>query len=512
MVCSVDHLASSAGVQMLAQGGTAADAAIATSAVLAVTTQQMCGMGGDLWALVHVPGQETPRALNASGRAGSGADPDELRAEGLNQMPFRKDLRSSPLPGCVDGWLTLLHDCGRLPLNVVFAPAIKLARDGFPASLSLTSALPAIAGASGSADFFPNGTAARPGQRIVREGIARSLEGIAKSGRSHWYEGEFGRSLQRAIPGQFSDADLVRDQAEWVTPISVDAWDHRLWTVPPNSQGYLALSAARIAFHLDLPEDPSDPQWAHLLVESSKQAGFDRSEVLFDGADGAALVADQRLEERWRRIDPSKQTPVSASTAVGGTIYLCATDSEGGAVSLIQSNAAGFGSNVGLDEIGVFIHNRGIGFSLKAGHPAELGPGRRPPSTLLPTLITHRDGRLRAVLGTMGGDGQPQVVLQMMARLLFSNQGPGQILSAPRFTLTVPAAVGFNTWSDPSKIAVGLEAGSGWSTGLVERGHQVKEMEWGLGMFGHAHMIDIRSDHVSGCAEPRAGIGAAIGL
>lgn len=513
MVCTVDHLASTAGVKLLDQGGNAVDAAIAASAALAVTTQQMCGMGGDLFALVHSPGDTQPLALNSAGKAGSGADAAAMRAEGLTQMPFRKDLRSSPLPGCVDGWVSLHERLGRLPLSQVFAPAISLARNGFPASLLLARSLSAIEGAPGSDDYFPNGDAVKPGQRVVREGIARSLEAIAAGGRSAWYEGEFGSALQRAIPGQFSGEDLATIQAEWVTPlVTEDVWGHDLWTAPPTSQGYLALSSARIASKLDLPKDPNDPQWAHLLVEASKQAAYDRLDVLHQNADGQALLTNERLQPRWEAIDSEHASLTPAPTAGGGTIYLCATDADGMGVSLIQSNAAGFGANVGLPEIGVFIQNRGLGFSLQEGHPAELTPGHVPPSTLLPAMITHRDGRLRTVLGTMGGDGQPQVVLQMMARLLHSEQRPGKLLTAPRFTMTVPNPVGFNTWGAPEDLEVGLEAGTPWNQGLASRGHKLAEMDWGLGTFGHAHMIDVRSDHVAGVADPRALIGAALGL
>src|SRR3954453_7146219 len=105
MVASVDHLASNAGLAMLLQGGTAADAAVAASAVLAVTAPHLCGMGGDLFALVHNGESTAPAALNASGRAGSGADPVKLRLEGHQVMPFADDLRAAPVPGCVDGWL-----------------------------------------------------------------------------------------------------------------------------------------------------------------------------------------------------------------------------------------------------------------------------------------------------------------------------------------------------------------------------------------------------------------------
>ncbi len=511
MVCTVDQLASVAGVRMLAAGGNAVDAAIAASAALAVTTQHMCGMGGDLWALVHVPGS-SPRALNSSGRAGSGSDAEALRAEGYTEMPFRGDLRSVPVPGCVDGWTTLHAEYGSLPLEQLLEPAIELAELGFPASPLLAFSARNIVDVEGNDDYLVGGAPVRTGQVIRRSGLARSLRAVAAGGRSAWYEGEFGEGLIELGGGLYTEADLARSQADWVEPVSADAWGHRLWTVPPNSQGYLSLAGAVIAAGLDLPDDPDDPLWAHLLIESAKQAAFDRNASLFEGADGQALVSEGRLGSRRAQIDPNAALDLAPPAAGGGTIYLCTTDHNRMGVSLIQSNASGFGVHRTVPGVGVFLHNRGIGFSLVPGHPAELAPGRRPPSTLAPALVTHPDGRLRSVLGTMGGDGQPQVVLQLLARMLAAGQGPGTNVSSPRFTLTVPDAVGFDTWSNQDRLRVAVEAGSSWVGGLTARGHRVDEQAYGLGLFGHAHVIEVADDHLTGCADPRARIGATIGL
>ncbi len=511
MVCTVDHLASVAGVEMLAAGGNAVDAAVAASAALAVTTQNMCGMGGDLWALVHVPGRAEPFALNASGWAGVGSDAASMRAEGLTAMPFRGDIRTVPVPGCVDGWTALHERFGALSLSDVLAPAKRLASYGFPASPILSRMAPLIAEVDGASDFVIDGSPVGPGQMVTRPGVARSLDAIVDRGRAGWYEGEFGEALIRIGNGLYGDTDLTHHHAEWVEPTGADAWGHRLWTVPPNSQGYLSLAGAVIAQGLALPGDPADPQWAHLLIESAKQAAFDRSAVLFDGADGAALVDEGRLGSRRQRIDASRALDVHPPTAGGGTIYLCTTDADHMGVSLIQSNAAGFGSHLAVPEVGVFLHNRGLGFSLAEGHPAELRPGKRPPSTLAPALATRPDGTLRAVFGCMGGDAQPQVVLQMAARLLQAEQDPGRAVTGHRFAFTIPAAVGFDTWSTGAPLTVAIEEGSGWADQLRSKGHRIQERPWGLGLFGHAQMIDVFRDHVAGVADPRALVGAAIG-
>ena len=184
MVCSVDRLASEAGIEILRNDGTAADAAIATSAVLAVTTQHMCGMGGDLFALVHHR-DGPPEVLNASGRAGSGADPDALRAEGMTAMPFRGRVNSVPVPGCVDGWLALHARHGRIPLADVLAPAIAYAAGGFPASPTLAASIPAIADLVGSDDYVAQPVHA--GTRIRRPLVADALNAIADGGRDAWY-------------------------------------------------------------------------------------------------------------------------------------------------------------------------------------------------------------------------------------------------------------------------------------------------------------------------------------
>ncbi|HTK17057.1 MAG TPA: gamma-glutamyltransferase, partial [Acidimicrobiia bacterium] len=280
IVATPDALATGAGVALMHAGGSAADAAVGANAVLAVTTQQMCGLGGDLFALVAGAGG-IPLALNASGRSGSGADSARLRAEGATRMPFRGDIRSVTMPGCVDGWLALHGRFGRLPLTNVLAPAIEYALDGFPASPLLARAVPDIAGLRG-ADDYPAPVAT--GQRIRRPGIARALESIASDGRAAWYEGEFGNELVELAGGEFTETDLRVECAEWVEPACLRVWDHDLWTVPPNAQGYITLAAAWIAEHLPLPVDPDDPAWPHLLIEAVKQAGFDRGDVLHEAA------------------------------------------------------------------------------------------------------------------------------------------------------------------------------------------------------------------------------------
>jgi len=504
-VAAADHPAAEAGSHVLRLGGSAADGAVAANAMMAVTSPHLCGMGGDLFALVH-DGSGGVHALAAAGRAGSGADPGRLRAEGHVRMPTADDIRATPVPGCVDGWLALLHRFGRLPVADVLAPAVALAEEGFPASPTLAAAAPRVAGRAWAADLA---SGLRGGDLVRRPGVGRALRAVAAEGRTGFYSGEFGAGLLQLAGGELTATDLEADQAEWVAPLGLDAWGARLWTAPPPSSGYLALAGAWVAEGIGLPDHPDDPAWAHLLVEAARVVGHDRLEVLHEHADGEVLLDPDRLARRRRLVDRNAACGLPAPTGPGETTYLCAVDADRAGVSLIQSNAGGFGSGLGEPSTGIGLQNRGLGFSLEQGHPAEYGPGRRPPSTLLPVLATRPDGSLLATLGTMGGDAQPQVVLQLLARLLAAGQRPGPALAAGRFALAPrdPAgADGFSTWLGRGDVAVEVEghAPPGWAPGLAGRGHHVRRAPAVDSRFGHAQVILVRPDgSLEAAADPR---------
>jgi gamma-glutamyltranspeptidase/glutathione hydrolase len=512
MVASVDHLASSAGLAMLQMGGSAVDAAVAASAVLAVVAPHLCGMGGDLFALVHDPSAPgAPVALNASGRAGTGADPARLRREGHTVMPFRGDIRAAPVPGCVDGWLALHERWGRLPAATIFGPAIDYAARGFPASPWLAASIDQLTDVIGCEDLT-----ARPygaGSLLARPGVGRALEAIVVDGRVGFYQGEFGRGLLAMGAGEFVSGDLDQPLASWVAPLGLRLWGHDVWTIPPNSQGYLILLAAAVAEGLPLPDDPDDPAWAHLLIESARAAAYDRGEVLHDSADVTALFASGEVDRRRRLVDRDRRSSLMVPAGDGDTTFLSAVDGTRMGVSLIQSNASGFGCLLFEPNTGIGLHNRGLGFSLSPGHPAEYGPGRRPPHTLSPALITRPDGTLRSVVGTRGGDAQPQILLQVIARLLGAGQSPGTAIAGPRWVLSGGAGTGFDTWNDPDSVGVSIEAlaAPAWAEGLMRRGHAVGVVDGVVEMFGHAQLIDVQDDTLAGLADPRALIGSASG-
>ncbi|MEO6123104.1 MAG: gamma-glutamyltransferase [Ilumatobacteraceae bacterium] len=500
---------------VLAQGGNAVDAAIATNAAIAVTAPHLCGMGGDLFALVHTGNGDGDRevvALNASGKAGSGADAAALRAEGRTEMPFRHDIRAVTVPGCVDGWAQLHEHFARLPMADLLAPAIRLAEEGFPASPLLVASL-GLADEQARANLRElAGQALRPGDRVRRPGAARALRAIAELGRDGFYRGEFGVGLRQLGNGLYSENDLAKPAAIWTEPIHQHAFGTTIHSMPPNSQGYLLLGAAGLADQLDLPADPDNPMWAHLLIEAATAAGHDRPRVLHQDANGAALV--EQIIARLPTIDRQRASRQAVPTIDGDTTYLCTVDHQRMGVSLIQSNASGFGSWLVEPNTQINLHNRGLGFSIEAGHRAELGPGRRPPHTLTPAIATHDDATLACVFGTMGGDAQPQILLQLAARLFLHGQSPAVAINAGRWALRGPAN-GFDTWKaggGPHVIVEG-QSSAEWPAGLAERGHEVYVTAPFDSGYGHAHAIVVDdSDMLVGAADPRTLIGSVAGL
>ena len=558
MVSTIDHAATAVGVDLLRRGGSAADAAVGANAVLAVTSPHACGPGGDVWALVH-DSAGPPAALNAAGFAGSGAAAARLRAQGLDRIPPRGHIASVTVPGAVDGWLALHRRFGRLPLAEVLAEAVRMASDGFAASPHLADRAPEVADVAGNTDIGPD---LRPGQIVRRPGTARALRAVVERGRDGFYGGEFGQALLELGGGEYSPADLDTPIARWVEPVCVSAFGCRLWTVPPPSQGYLTLASAWIADGLDFGAPASadgldvdtptaaDVRWAHLLVEAASMAAYDRHRVLHEGAEGRILVHEARLAPRRHAIDAARAANVAPPAALAGpegppdpdtdgddpipapreplagpeeppdpdasgdTTYLCAVDADRMGVSLINSNASGFGAHLVAGATGIFLHDRGIGFSLDPGHPALYAPGRRPPHTLAPALVTRPDGALRMVLGTMGGDSQPQILLQLLHRTLRLGQSPGRAVSAGRWVLAPDdGADGFSTWLPGRGRKVLIEdPASGWASELAALGHAVEEAPPGAG-FGHAHLIEVTADGaLAAAADPRSLIGAAAGL
>jgi gamma-glutamyltranspeptidase/glutathione hydrolase len=415
------------------------------------------------------------------------------------------------VPGFVDGLVALRERHGSLAPADLLQPAQRLAEDGFPVSPSLAMAAVGLEPATLETAF---GGPLTRGRRLRAPGVARALAAIATAGRAGFYEGAAGDELLALGAGEFAAADLATPNADWVTPLRLAAFGRLLFTAPPNSQGYLALSGAWIADRVGVPDDPADERWPFVLVEAARQAGHDRVAALHEHADGAALLSAARLAPRADAVRERASANLADAHATGGTTAICTVDAEGSGVSLIMSNAAGFGSQLLLPQHGIFLHNRGIGFSLDASSPAEYGPRRRPPHTLTPLVVTDADGRLDTVLGTMGADAQPQVLLQLLARVLVHGEEPKDAIGAPRWVLSRDDQSPFGVWAKDGLPIVRLEsaAPASWAVGLKRRGYEVARAQPGEETFGHAQLIRITEDGLcAGAADPRSGNGAFVG-
>lgn len=491
------------------RGGNAVDAAVAANAVLGVVAPETCGIGGDLMALVHRPGMERPDVLNSSGRAGTGADAEKLRTQGHRTMPAF-DPQTVTVPGCVDGWEALLARYGTLELLAILAPAIALASEGFPASVELVTSLtrrPEIAQQDSATPLYPEGRPPVVGGPLRRPDLASTLEVIAGNGRAGFYLGAAGDAIVRATEGAITLDDLQRVQSEWTEPLGLDVFGLTGWVVPPNSQGYLTLASAAVYERLGPPDDPEDPRSWHLAIEAYRSMAVDRDDLVTD-PDFApeppeSLVSEARVAERAALVDPERASRFSApSPGPGGTAYLTVIDREGLAVSLIQSNFMGLGSGLGAGAAGFFLHNRGAGFNLRPGHPNELAPGKRPLHTLSPSLWTRGD-QIACLLGTRGGDYQPQLLLQVALRCLRAGIAPWDAQARPRWMVDP---------IDAESPVVAVEADTPQQTidELIRLGHQVSVRHDVQHGWGPVSLITIDADgRRTAAADPRGATATA---
>lgn len=506
------HLASEAAIGVMAAGGNAVDGIVAANAVLGMVLPTTCGIGGDLFALIHLPGTNAPLALNASGRGGSGLDPAALRAAGHAEMPLFSPAAVT-VPGCVDGWLALLEELGSRPLAAVLEPAIRLGTEGFPVSPEFSAALGRIEslvkGQESAPALYPNGAVPDPGTVLRRPRLAALLEQIGSEGRDAFYSGAVAAAVCAATRGILDPDDLRESRPDWIDPIGIDVFGRRFWTIPPNSQGYLTGAALWLLEQLGPPADPTEPAFHHAVIEAYRAVAWERDRLVADPGrlplPAADLLDPERLRPRLGRIDPERASVwPDVSPLPGGTAYLCAIDSTGMGVSLIQSNFTGIGSGISAGDTGVWLHNRGAGFSLETGHPNEAAPGMRPLHTLSPTLWT-RGGRLELLLGTRGGHQQPQYLAQTAAQLFHCSLDPATAQGEPRWEMAHAAA------GSGSVVSVEARMPEGIVVGLGARGHAVtKAADYPAG-WGPVSIVLVDADGTRrAAADPRVSTAQAL--
>lgn len=510
-VVTPHRLSAEAGQVVLQSGGNAVDAAVAAVAAQGVVAPETCGLGGDLFALVHAPGWDRPRALNSSGHSGSNVDAEALRRQGAAEIP-RDHPAAVTVPGCVDGLLTLVSELGTLDMHTVLRPAITLAEEGFEVSTEQAFAFGRQAdiyrGNPAVSDFYPEGRPVRIGERVARPDLARTLSAVASGDRDTFYRGQAGEDIVSALGGVLTRDDLEVSQATWIEPIGVDIAGLTAWTIPPNSQGYLGPASLAVFEMLGPPNDPDSPDWWHLLIEAFRCVAWERNDLVSDPetvALPANLLLDRdRLERAASTVDRSKSGRwPQAMGPVSSTAYLCAVDASGLAVSIIQSNYNGTGSPYGAARSGFLLHDRGLGFTLTPGHPNELAPGKRPLHTLSPTLWTDGD-QPRWTLGTRGGSVQPQLVAQLAARAILGGAELDDAQASPRWTV---ADFGPGSASTPA-----FEPGIEQTTveALRRRGHDITTLDQPQPGWGPMSLIELDGPNRRAAADPRVDTTAAL--
>ncbi|HEU4629464.1 MAG TPA: gamma-glutamyltransferase [Gemmatimonadaceae bacterium] len=451
MVATSQPLASTAGLQVLRDGGNAIDAAVAAAAVLSVTEPHMTGIGGDMFAIVWLARERKLVALNASGRAGSLMTRETLQARGF-RPGSQQGAMSVTVPGALAGWELLVRTYGRRTLAEALQPAIAYARDGFPVS-------PIIAAqwadqtdflqrdSAAAATFLPGGHAPKAGEWFRNPDYARTLQVIADSGIGTFYGGSIGQRIVArlaALGGFLTLDDLRRNAPDWVTPISVPFHGYRVWELPPNNQGIAALEMLRILEPYDLKAmGHNSPAYLHHLIEAKKLAYADLDRFVGD-ADHLDMPAEQMLSdefiaERRSHLDPTRaqarMDPGPLRTK-SETVYLTVADAEGNMVSFINSNYDYFGSGIVVPGTGFALHNRGAGFTLTPGLPNTAAPGKRPFHTLIPGFVTRTvDGRDEPYMsfGLMGGGVQAQGHVQFLLNYFVFGMDLQAAIDAPRF-------------------------------------------------------------------------------
>jgi len=504
VVATPHYLATSAGLAMLASGGNAVDAALAANLVLSVVTPYMCGVGGDLLAMVY---DGDVQAYRGVGRAPERATLDAVRSQsGAETMPTFGP-HPCTVPGAVDGWFTLLERWGTRSFAEVSAPALRYAEEGFPLTRRGAWFFERNAmafGHFGLRDFTNAYGAPTAGSWVRQPALARTLRVLGAVGPSVYYRGPIGEAIAQRLQeaGGFMQAvDLAEHQGEWVEPLRAMVRGTEILEMPPPTQGITALEALRIADGLDL--GPDGPDRHHLLIEAMQLAFADRDAYLGDpdamNVACASILADEWIADRRAQIDPvHAQRFAPRLTPAGGTIYLNAADSDGLLVSLIQSNFFGAGCGLRVDEWGINLHNRGSAFNFEAGHPNVIGPRKMPLHTLIPALAL-RDGRPWLVFGSEGGHGQAQTHLQLLTRMLIDGDNPQAAITAPRFTIE----------PETGRVAVEDHFDPAWIEDLRGRGHEIDVVPAHRHGPGIAHAIECVDGGYRAGSDPRAEGGTA---
>ena len=501
-------LATEAGVRAYRDGGNAIDAAIAAAAVLTVVYPHNVALGGDLIALVRTP-DGTVRCVNASGWAGAEVDADDLRPRYGSRLPAR-DVHAVTVPGGVRGWETLRRFGARLSWERTLADAESAARAGVPVAPSLASHLadPENADLVGTEDFDrvfrPGGSLLNEGDAFVQPALADTLATLREHGPDEFYTGGVAErtvGYLRARGSSLNAEDFASFQPETVDPISLAFRGLTVLTSPPNTHGFLLLRALRAVEELGI-DDPLGRGLGTLMRVFHRGNALRATRLAdprFADVDVDGLVNDG-LDERAELVGAQSER---GHVPHGDTVGVAAADGDGYAVSLIQSVYDAFGSGFIDPATGILFHNRGTGFSLDAASPNVIAPRKRPVHTLMPAMTTYK-GAPRHVLATMGGQGQPQILAQVLLREVGGATAEAAV-SAPR------AVVGLQAdGATVDSVTVESDLPTAAFESIGHAGLDARRVPAHTESLGHANVVVIDADgSMTAAADPRAD-GAAV--
>jgi gamma-glutamyltranspeptidase/glutathione hydrolase len=502
MVATSAPLATLAGLDVLRAGGNAMDAAIAAVAMQCVVEPQSTGIGGDCFVLYSKKGA-LPVALNGSGRAPAKATVEWFVDQGIDQI-HTQTAHAVTIPGAVDAWCTLNREHGSKPLAELLEPAARAADDGYRVTPRVSWDWHRnqwkLQDPHTAKVMLPGGKPPAVGDRMRNPRLAETLRRIGRDGREAFYSGPVMRDILgrlKELGGLHEEADFAATRSDWVEPIHAPYRGYDVYELPPNGQGLAALMILRQLEGFALADDSlSEADRLHLLAEATKAAYFVRDDFIADPSQ-VAVDVERFLSDDWAetarhqiRLDRVLPGPNwHGGTEHTDTVYLCAVDRDGNAVSFINSLFSSFGTGIMAPESGVLLQNRGTSFRIIPGHPNAIAPRKRPFHTIIPAMLA-KDGRAVMPFGVMGGQYQAVGHAHFTHRMLDRGLDPQQAAEAPR------------VFAHRNKLRVEQSVPQPVVEDLARRGHDVEVARVPLGGC-QAIWIDYERGALIGGSEPR---------
>ena len=513
MVATSHPLATQIGLDILKQGGTAVDAAIAANIALGLMEPTGNGIGGDLFAIIWDAQSNKLHGLNASGPAPMNLSIDYFEEQGLKKIPAYGPLPVT-VPGAVDGWVKLHEKFGKLKFKSLFEPTIEYAEKGFPITETIAYYLDKSQKRfekypNFSEVWIKNGRMPQKGEIFKNPQLANTLRIIAEKGRAGFYEGEIAQTMANFVQAQggfLTYDDLAGFHSEWTQPVSSNYRGYDVWELPPNGQGIAALQILNILENYDLKKmGLFSSEYIHLFTEAKKIVFADRAKYYadpnFSNIPVNELISKSYAKERAKLINLDKASKANDAGILksGDTIYLTVADKFGNMVSLIQSNYRGMGSGMMPTGLGFMLQDRGELFSLDKNHKNALEGGKRPFHTIIPAFVT-KDGKPFISFGVMGGATQPQAHAQIIINMIDFGLNLQEAGDAPRIVHSGSSQPTGEVMTDGGSLSIESGFGKQIEQELSNKGHTIKYQK---GVFGGYQAIMFKDGVYYGASETR---------